>query len=82
MSKETKKNRKYTYDQRIIKALVEKYGLTTVYVRQCLSGHNLSITADRIKNDYKELDKAFQEIITNLLKKNIDSDSKKAITNN
>ncbi|SFD09989.1 hypothetical protein [Flavobacterium phragmitis] len=68
MSKETKKNRKYTYDQRIIKALVEKYGLTTVYVRQCLSGNNLSITADKIKSDYKEIDKAFQAITTNLLK--------------
>lgn len=68
MSKETKKNSKYTYDQRIIKALVEKYGLTTVYVRQCLSGHNLSLTADKIKNDYKETDKAFQKVIVNLLK--------------
>ncbi|MFB9078948.1 hypothetical protein ACFFLS_10390 [Flavobacterium procerum] len=61
--------RKYTYDQRIIKALVDKYGLTTVYIRQCLSGNNLSLTADKIKNDYKEIDKAFENTLLSLLKK-------------
>ena len=63
MSKGTKKTKKYTYDQRILKALTEKYGLTTVYIRQCLSGQNLSITADKIKSDYKELEKSFQNAI-------------------
>ena len=66
MDKETKKTKKYTYDQKILKALADKYGLTTVYLRQCLSGTNLSITADKIKADYKELDKAFNAAITNL----------------
>lgn len=63
MSKGTKKTKKYTYDQRILKALTEKYGLTTVYIRQCLGGQNLSITADKIKADYKELEKSFQNAI-------------------
>ena len=63
MSKETKKNKKYTYDQRILQALVKKYGLTTTYIRQCLSGQNLSITADKIKADYKNLEKGVQETI-------------------
>lgn len=63
MDKGTKKTKKYTYDQRILKALTEKYGLTTVYIRQCLSGQNLSITADKIKSDYKELEKSFQNAI-------------------
>lgn len=63
MSKETKKNKKYTYDQRILKALVKKYGMTATYMRQCLSGQNLSMTADKIKGDYKNLDKAVQETI-------------------
>jgi hypothetical protein len=63
MSKGTKKTKKYTYDQRILKALTEKYGLTTVYIRQCLGGQNLSITADKIKSDYKELEKSFQNAI-------------------
>lgn len=63
MSKGTKKTKKYTYDQRILKALTEKYGLTTVYIRQCLGGQNLSITADKIKADYKDLEKSFQNAI-------------------
>lgn len=63
MSKGTKKTKKYTYDQRILEALNKKYGLTTVYIRQCLSGTNLSITADKIKSDYKELEKSFQTAI-------------------
>jgi hypothetical protein len=57
MSKETKKNKKYTYDQRILEALVVKYGLTATYIRQCLSGNNTSLTSDKIKADYKELEK-------------------------
>lgn len=57
MDKRTKKNTKYTYEPSIIKALVEKYGYTPFYVRQCLSPNSNSITADSIKNDYKELDK-------------------------
>ncbi|OXG00806.1 hypothetical protein BC749_1011392 [Flavobacterium araucananum] len=57
MDKPTKKNKKYTYDQGIIRALAEKYRVTPFYVRQCLSGFSTSGTADNIKLDYKELDK-------------------------
>ena len=66
MCKETKKNKKYTYDQRILEALVSKYGLTTTYIRQCLSGNNTSITADKIKADYKALEKGVQATIDSL----------------
>lgn len=66
MDKGTKKTKKYTYDQRILKALNEKYGLTTVYIRQCLGGQNLSITADKIKADYKEIESAFSAALINL----------------
>lgn len=69
MSKETKKNRKYTYDQRILKALEEKYGFTSVYIRQCLSEHSKSTTADKIKAEYKEIEKAFQNTLLNILNK-------------
>lgn len=69
MSKGTKKTEKYTYDQRILKALGDKYGLTITYIRQCLSGKNLSITADKIKADYKEIEKAFAAAIDNVNKK-------------
>lgn len=57
MSKRTKKNKKYTYEQSIIKALVEKYQVTPFYVRQCLSGYSKTFTADNIKKDYSELEK-------------------------
>lgn len=66
MDKGTKKTKKYTYDQRILKALTEKYGLTTVYIRQCLGGTNKSITADKVKADYKEIERAFSAAIVNL----------------
>lgn len=39
MDKPTKKNKKYTYDQGIIKALAEKYRVTPYYIRQCLGGY-------------------------------------------
>jgi hypothetical protein len=57
MDKPTKKNKKYTYDQGIIKALAEKYSVTPFYVRQCLSGFSHSNTADNIKLDYTLLEK-------------------------
>lgn len=57
MDKPTKKNKKYTYDQGIIKTLAEKYNLTPFYIRQCLSGYSSSNTADNIKLDYNELEK-------------------------
>jgi hypothetical protein len=66
MNKGTKKTKKYTYDQRILKALSEKYGLTTVYIRQCLSGNNMSMTADKIKSDYKEIEAVFSAALVSL----------------
>lgn len=63
MDKRTKKNRKYTYNPSIIEALVEMYKVTPSYVRQCLSGFSNSLTADAIKEDYKELDKKLQATI-------------------
>lgn len=69
MNKETEKKKKYTYDQRILTTLVEKYALTAVYIRQCLSGHNLSITADKIKADYKDLETKFSQVTEAFLNK-------------
>lgn len=66
MDKGTKKTKKYTYDQRILEALSKKYGLTKVYIRQCLSGSNLSITADKIKADYKEIESVFSAALVSL----------------
>lgn len=61
MDKPTKKNKKYTYDQGIIKAIAEKYRVTPFYVRQCLSGFSNSLTADKIKLDYGILEKKLKE---------------------
>lgn len=63
MSEETKKNKRYTYNQQIIKALVDKHGFTPFFIRQCLSGHRNSITADKIRVDYKMLEKELKETI-------------------
>lgn len=63
MSKETKKNKRYSYNQEIIKTLSDKHGFTTYFIRQCLSGHRDSITADKIKADYKQLERQLNETI-------------------
>lgn len=63
MDKRTKKNTKYTYDPSLIKALVEKYGYTSFYIRQCLSPNSNSLTADAIKADYKELEKKLKAML-------------------
>lgn len=54
-----KKLKKFTYDQRIIEAIEAKYGVTKNYIRRCLNGTVNSLTADRIKADYKDLKKQF-----------------------
>lgn len=63
MDKETKKNKRYTYNQEIIKTLSAKHGFTTYFIRQCLSGHRDSITADTIKSDYKKLESELNKTI-------------------
>lgn len=63
MDKETKKNKRFTYNQQIIKAIVEKHGFTAFFIRQCLSGNRNSISADKIKKDYKILEKKIKEAI-------------------
>lgn len=65
MSKETKKNKRFTYNQEIIKTLSSKHGLTTYFIRQCLSGHRDSITADTVKADYKKLEAELNKTIEN-----------------
>ncbi len=69
MNKETKKNKRFTYNQQIIKAIVEKHGFTSFFIRQCLSGNRNSISADTIKKDYKILEKKIKETIEQFYKK-------------
>lgn len=75
MDKPTKKNKKYTYDQGIIKALAEKYRVTPYYIRQCLGGYSNSITADNIKLDYSILEKKLLATYSIFLNKSQDTNS-------
>lgn len=70
MNKVIQKNKKYTYDQRIIEALVTKYGLTKVYIRGCLRGSYPGLTQDKIQADYKLLEKQIKQTLGKFYAKN------------
>ena len=70
MDKSNTKNKKYTYDPKILDALVAKYGMTKVYIRMCLRGGYNSITADKVKADYKAVQLEFSKTIQNFNNKN------------
>jgi hypothetical protein len=63
MNKTNQKNKKYTYDPKILDALVTKYGMTKVYIRMCLRGTNKSLTADKVQADYKLLKNQFSDAL-------------------
>lgn len=46
------------YNQYVIDGLVVKYGLSSYYIRQSVSGNVDGITPDQIKADYKKLEAA------------------------
>lgn len=70
MNKNNQKNKKYTYDPKILDALVAKYGMTKVYIRKCLRTDNYGLTADKIKSDYKSLTTQFNETLEQFNTKN------------
>jgi hypothetical protein len=70
MDKHNQKNKKYTYDPKILDALVVKYGMTKVYIRMCLRGDNKSLTADKVQTDYKLLEAQFSEALKKFNNKN------------
>jgi hypothetical protein len=70
MNKANQKNKKYTYDPKILDALVTKYGMTKVYIRMCLKGDNKSLTADKVQADYKSLKNQFSEALEKFNSKN------------
>jgi hypothetical protein len=70
MNKANQKNKKYTYDPKILDALVTKYGMTKVYIRKCLRGDNKSLTADKVQADYSLLKKQFTEALEQFNNKN------------
>jgi hypothetical protein len=70
MSKTKQNLKRYTYDQAIIEAIVSKYGVTKQYIRTCLNGKNNSITADKIKSDYKMIQKEVDQTLQKFNAKN------------
>ena len=70
MDKTNQKNKKYTYDPKILDALVLKYGMTKVYIRMCLRGGNNSLTADKVLADYKSLTKDINATLEKFNQKN------------
>jgi hypothetical protein len=53
MHKDTPKNKKY--NSLVINKLIEKFGFTGYYIRQCLNGSRNNVTADTVKKEYKRL---------------------------
>jgi len=51
MSKFKPKNRK-SYNSDAINALIDRYGFSSQFIRQCIRGDRNSITADNIKKEY------------------------------
>lgn len=64
MNKGTKKDEKFKYNRQIIDKLVEKYGMTNYYIRQCASGKRSGITPDKIQKEYRQLSKAAEDAVS------------------
>ena len=53
MSKSNQKRN--SYNTLVVEQLSSKHGFTKRFIRQCLSGERVSLTADTICRDYKDL---------------------------
>lgn len=60
MSKETKKTGKIKYNRQVIETLIEKYGISDYYIRQCVAGRKEGVTSDIIRRDYKILERTLE----------------------
>ncbi len=56
------KNKKYKYNQSIIKELVNAYGVTESAVRKAINGDRTSATSEAIKKDYYKAKKAIEDV--------------------
>lgn len=55
-------NKKYKYNQSILKELAKSYQVTTDFVRKSLSGSRLSEKAESIKKDYHKAERTLNEV--------------------
>jgi hypothetical protein len=51
------------YNEYVIEKLVEQFGLTAYYIRQCVNGNRVSATSENIKNEYHKLDSGFKSLV-------------------
>lgn len=62
------KQKRNKYNDKAIKALVKKYGVTAQYIRQSLRGDRRSITSDKITCDYKALCREIENVTEKFIK--------------
>lgn len=67
MSKSSKKRNSYNTD--VIEALINKYGFSSQFIRQCIRGDRNSATADIIRKEYKAMITPSQNKIQEFLQK-------------
>lgn len=58
----SKTKKRYVYNQEILEALSEKYGLSKYYIRECVSGKRNSLTSDQLQKEYKKLVKEIESV--------------------
>lgn len=64
MSKSNKKSSE-KWNTSVLNALATKYGFTTRYIKQCITGERTPIFADRIKSEYKTLKTEMDNLLNN-----------------
>lgn len=64
MNKSKQKNSE-NWNVEILKALALKYNFSTRYIKQCITGDRTPIFADRIKSEYKSMEKQVNTILNN-----------------
>lgn len=60
-----------SYNSTILEALFLKYEVSKYYIRQCINGSVQGIKADNIKKDYSIMEKAHEELVSQLIKKTL-----------
>ncbi len=60
MDKGTKKTEKFSYNRQVIKTIAEKFGLSDYYTRQCVAGRRDGVVPDKIRKEYRTLDRALE----------------------
>lgn len=54
---------KKTYNQLVVKRLVEKHGFSKYYIHQCIRNERTSETSDKIRKDYAEMCKEVEAVL-------------------